>query len=173
MSTAPVLKSSDLSSNRSSALPANTLQIVLFYDGKGTSALSFETVDATGALSWTTIKDITKFDTGIVSKEYSIEGCTPTGNFVVEGVTADGVVDGLAFGLFWRDARSCYHVLRSNSSALSTIASYVSAWPLGMNNTVFATRAPQITDPYARETALAIISGAKLLANGKHSLTVY
>ncbi len=173
MATAPVYVSADLSSNRSSGLKANRLQIVLFYDGKGTSALSFECVDSAGALSWTTIKDIPTFDTQIVTAEYTIEGCTPTGNFVVEGVTADGVVDGLAFGMFWRDARSCYHILRSNASALLSTATYVSAWPLGMNNTVFATRAPQVTDGYARETALAVISGAKLLANGKHSLTVY
>lgn len=173
MANAPVYKSDDLSSNRYSALPANTLQVIAFYDGKGTCALSFETVDASGASSWTTIKDITKFDTRIITREYSIEGCTPTGNFVVEGVVADGVVDGLAFGFFWRDARSCYHILRSNSSVGSTAANFVSAWPLGMNNTVFAPRVPQVTDGYARETALAVISGAKLLANGKHSLTVY
>ena len=30
-----------------------------------------------------------------------------------------------------------------------------------------------VTDGYARETALAVISGAKLVANGKHELTVY
>jgi len=173
MSNAPVFKSTDLSSNRYSALPASTLQVVCFYDGKGSAALSFETEDSSGNRSWTTIKDIVKFDTKITTAEYSIEGCTPTGNFVVEGVTADGVVDGLAFGLLWRDARSCYHILRSNSSSLVSAACFVSAWPLGMNNTVFAPRVPQMTDGYARETALAVISGAKLVANGKHELTVY
>ncbi len=173
MANAPVYKSADLSSNRSSALPANTLQIVCFYDGKGEAALSFETVDSAGNSTWTTVKGIPKFDTKIVTAEYSIEGCTPTGNFVVEGVTADGVVDGLAFGLLWRDARSCYHILRSNSSSLVSAACFVSAWPLGMDNTVFASRVPQVTDGYARGTAFAVISGAKLVANGKHSLTVY
>lgn len=173
MASIPVFKSADLSSNRSSALPASTLQVICFYDGAGTSALSFETEDSAGNRSWTTIKDIPAFGTKIVTAEYSIEGCTPTGNFVVEGVTANGVVDGLAFGLFWRDARSAYHILRSNSNSAVTTASFVSAWPLGMNNTVFAPRVPQVSDGYARETALAVISGAKLLANGKHELQVF
>lgn len=173
MANAPVYKSDDLSSNRGSALPVNTLQVICFYDGKGTATLSFETVDGSGASSWTTIKDIAKFDTVITTKQYSIEGCTPTGVFVVEGVSADGVVDGLAFGLLWRDARGVYHILRSNAKSSATTANFVSAWPLGMNNTVFAPRVPQVTDGYARETALAVISGARLCDNGKHSLTVY
>ena len=138
-----------------------------------TSPVSFETIDSAGNLSWTTLKGIVKFDTKITTAEYSIEGCSLTGNFVVEGVTADGVVDGLAFGLMWKDARGCYHILRSNSSALLTSATFVSAWPLGMDNSTFAGRVPQVTDGYARGTAFAVISGAKLLANGKHSFTVY
>lgn len=169
----PVYVSDDLRSNRSSGLPASTLQIVLFYDGKSTVTFLFETRDGSGNLSWTSVRAIPKFDTQIVTKEYTIEGCTPTGNFVVEGATPDGVVDGLAFGLFWRDGKNGYHILRSNSDAVSTVAPYVSAWPLGMNSTVFATRAPQVTDGFSRETALAVISGAKLLASGKYSLTVY
>lgn len=173
MTTAPVYKSADLSSNRSSALKTSTLQVICFYDGQGTTALSFETIDSAGNLAWTTIKDIPNFGTQIITAEYSIEGCSPTGNFVVEGVVANGVVDGLAFGLFWRDARNSYHILRSDSKQTGTVANFVSAWPLGMNNTVFAPRVPQVTDGYARETALAVISGARLLPNGKHSLTVY
>ena len=173
MTTAPVYSSANLSSNRSSALKSNTLQLVLFYDGSGRAVFSFETVDAAGNLTWTTVKDIPKFDTQILTAEYRIEGSTPTGNFVVQYATPDGMVDGLAFGLFWRDARGVYHILRSNSAQTGTVANFVSAWPLGMGSTVFATRAPQVTDGYAQETALAVISGARLLPNGKYSLTVY
>ena len=60
-----------------------------------------------------------------------------------------------------------------NGVAKGTIADFVSAWPLGMNSAVFAPRVPQVTDGYAQETALAVISGAKLLPNGKHSLQVF
>lgn len=173
MSTAPVYKSADLTSNRYSAMPSNTLQIVAFYDGSGTAALSFETKDSAGNLSWTTLKGIARFDTAISTAEYSVEGCSLTGNFVVEGVTADGVVDGLAFGLMWKDSKGYYHILRSNSTVLLGTATFVSAWPLGMDNSTFAGRVPQVTDAYARGTAFAVISGARLLANGKHSFTVY
>lgn len=163
----------DLSSNRSSALPNGTLQLVAFYDGSGLATLSFETKDTNGALSWTTVKDIPSFSTQIVTKQYTLKGEVPTGNFVIEGVVANGVVDGVAFGLLWRDLSGGYHILRSNGVAKGTIADFVSAWPLGMNNTVFAPRVSQVTDGYARETALAVISGAKLLPSGKHSLQVF
>ena len=163
----------NLSSNRSSALPNGTLQLVAFYDGSGVASLSFETQDTNGAVSWTTVKDIPKFSTQIVTKQYTIKGEVPTGNFVIEGARADGVVDGVAFGLFWRDLSGGYHILRSNGVAKGTIADFVSAWPLGMNSAVFAPRVPQITDGYAQETALAVISGAKLLPTGKHSLQVF
>ena len=42
-----------------------------------------------------------------------------------------------------------------------------------MDNTVFASRAPQVTDSFSRGTAFAVISGAKLLADGNYNLTVY
>lgn len=172
MST-PTFKTENLTSNRYSGLPVNTLQVVAFYDGKGTAAVNIEYKDSAGATGWITVKGIPKFDTKIVTQEFSTGGVTLTGNFTVEGVTADGVVDGLAFGLLWRDSRGAYHILRSNSSASASAACFVSAWPLGMNSDTFYIRAPQVTDPFARETALAVISGAKLIANGAHSLTVY
>ncbi|MBK9368839.1 MAG: hypothetical protein IPN01_21485, partial [Deltaproteobacteria bacterium] len=54
-----------------------------------------------------------------------------------------------------------YHILRSNGVAKGTIADFVSAWPLGMNSAVFAPAFPGHRR-LRPETALAVISGAKL-----------
>lgn len=174
MAATPVLTTDNLSSNRGNGMPADTLQLVLFYDGQGTATFSFEYLDSSGGRGWSSVTGIPKFDRQIVTKQYAMNGCTPTGNFTVSEVVADGAVDGLGFGILWRDVKSCYHVLRSNSPVLSPGANFVGAWPLGgMSNTVFAARAPQLTDGFAQETALAVLSGAKLLGNGKHNLTIY
>ena len=84
----------------------------------------------------------------------------------------NGVVDGLAFGLMWRDGDQHYHILRSNAPQPIKTASFVGAWPLGMNHSTFASRAPQLTDWCARETAFAVICGAKLLLDGKYRIDV-
>jgi len=173
MSLVPTFVSSDLSSNRNNALPADTLQIVLFYDGARTCSFSAEYMAADGTLGRIAIDGIQPFSTVIPTAQYTLNGARLTGNFSVKGVVANGVVDGLAFGLFWRDAEGHFHILRSNSADKARGAAFVSAWPLGMDNSVFASRAPQVTDGFARGTAFAVISGAKLLADGNYSLTVY
>ncbi|MEM9461336.1 MAG: hypothetical protein AAGF11_44640 [Myxococcota bacterium] len=169
---APIHLTDDLTSNRFSRLPAGRLQIVLFYDGRGEATFGFEYMEPSGSVGWITIPAIPPFSR-IVTKEYDLKGCTPTGNFVVEGAVPNGVVDGLAFGLLWRDDKQRYHILRSNGPGPASMASFVSAWPLGMNHGTFASRAPQLSDWCARETAFAVISGAKLLPDGKYQLAVH
>lgn len=171
--TTPIFQSPDLSSNRGNALPKDTLQLVLFYDGSNTCSFAYEYRDVNGNTGWIAIDGIQAFGVEIKTAQYQLNGAALTGNFRVKGVQANGVVDGLAFGLFWRDVKGNYHILRSNSAAPVASACFVSAWPLGMNNTVFAPRVPQVSDPFARETALAVISGAKLLPDGQYALDVY
>ncbi|MCA9655109.1 MAG: hypothetical protein H6712_26620 [Myxococcales bacterium] len=169
--SAPTYLSDDLSSNRFSRLPANRLQLVLFYDGRGEATFGFEYKDPSGTVGWINVPGVPPFDR-IMTKEYDLRGCTLTGNFVVEGVVPNGVVDGLAFGLMWRDGDQHYHILRSNAPQPIKTASFVGAWPLGMNHSTFASRAPQLTDWCARETAFAVICGAKLLLDGKYRIDV-
>ena len=169
--SAPTFVTDNLSSNRFSRLAAGRLQITLFYDGRDEAGFGFEYQESNGTRGWITISGIPSFD-HIITKEYDLHDCTLTGNFVVEGVAPNGVVDGLAFGLFWRDQKQSYHILRSNSSHSTRTASFVGAWPLGMNHKIFATRAPQVKDWCARGTAFATICGAKLLPNGKYHLPI-
>lgn len=168
---APTFQTADLSSNRFSAMPHDTLQIVLFYDGNNSCTFAFEYKNASG-VGVVTVEEIKPFGTEIKTVQYAMNGTTLTGRFWVKGVQANGVVDGLAFGLYLRDVKGNYHILRSNSAGVAPQACFVSAWPLGMNNSVFAPRVPQMSDPYARETALAVISGAKLLPDGQYTIDV-
>lgn len=171
--TMATFQSDMLSSNRSNALPNGTLQLVCYYDGNDIALLSFETWGPNG-LTTTQVK-VPAFQTGvIVTKQYSIKGEVPTGNFTVANVVNNGVVDGVAFGMFWRDDNGGYHILRSNGVARAGAADCVCAWPLGgLDATAFALKATATTDPFARETALAVLSGAKLLPNGWHSIQVF
>ena len=81
--------------------------------------------------------------------------------------------DGLAFGLFWREERGGYHILRSNSATPAPAANFVGAWPLGgWSADRFMQKVTAGTDGFARETALAVISGAKLLPDGDYAIPV-
>lgn len=158
------------SSNRSNALPVDTLQIVCFYDGNGTCTLEFECLDVNGTTAYVSLPGLAQFDVSIRLAQYKLNGSRLTGNFRVSGVQANGVVDGLAFGLLWRDAQG-FHILRSNSATPTPAACYVGAWPLGgWDATRFLSKVPAAIDGFARETALAVICGAKLLPNGAYSI---
>jgi hypothetical protein len=68
-----------------------------------------------GTTAYVSLAGIAQFDVAIKTAQYGLNGSRLTGNFRVSGVQANGVVDGLAFGLFWRDAQG-FHILRSNSA---------------------------------------------------------
>ena len=169
----PTLQAPEVfASNRYSALPVDTLQVVGFYDGSGTSTLEFECLDVNGTTAYVSLAGIAQFDVAIKTAQYTLNGSRLTGNFRVSGVLANGVIDGLAFGLFWRDVQG-YHILRSNSATPTPAACYVGAWPLGgWDATRFLSKVSARIDGFARETALAVICGAKLLPNGAYSIQV-
>jgi len=187
-SAQPVLLGEDLTSNRFDNLPADRAQVVAFYDGAetGETALGIEFQQAPGpgfvpeAISaadtrqprrvWIWIRGLRKFDNVIETREYELNGWGPTGRFKVRKVTPDGVVDGVAFGLFWKDVEGRYRLLQSNDDTPTFDARFVCGWPLGMNDATFAARTPQVTDAFAREQAKMGICGAKLLGGGLYSI---
>ncbi len=156
----------DLTSNRHSALPEGTLQLTAFYDGNGQADLGVQVKDmATGDIEWIDVQ-VPPFGIQIPTWEFDLTGHEPTGLFHVGNVVENGVIDGLAFGIFWRDDDANYHHLQSNNAQAEYIATYASAWPLGMNDIVFASRTPQLSDSFGREQARMMLYGAKLLKNG-------
>ncbi|MEW6736022.1 MAG: hypothetical protein AB1489_32305 [Acidobacteriota bacterium] len=168
----------NLQSNRFDGMAAGTLQVVILYDGATTntpllrihlnngSSITIGGSNPGGAID--------KFTQQIETRQYSIGSLQPTGAFTISGMVGDGVIDGLAFGVFWKDSSGYYHVLKSNSNLSVTGATFVSAWPIGMDTATFNARVPQVTDGFAREQAFMTITGAKLLPNnGTYSVSVY
>lgn len=166
----------DFTSNRGNALPLGRLQVVLFYDGDGAS--SPELTVGVGVDQHIRIGGdnaggpIHSFGHTIETREYALYDCVPNGLFTVAGVVPNGVIDGLAFGLFWRDANGHFTLLKSNAVATASGANFVGMWPLGSSRESFTERTPQITDNFARETARATIIGAALIDNGHLELAI-
>ena len=164
----PIYRTANLTSNRFSALPNETLQIVLFYDGAGTATIEFRYQRNDGSHGWLRLNQIPKYTTKIETHEYDLNGCQLTGEVNVIGVQPDGVVDGLAVGLYWRSASGNYHLHQSTSVAVSSPSDYVGAWPMALSDASFQQRMPQVTDGNGRAQARAAIMGAKLLRNGSY-----
>ncbi len=171
----PIYLTDDLTSNRSGALPRETLQVVAFYDGDqpGGVELRFETIDIQGQVCWETIDQLDVFTNSIASREYDLNGVKLTGNFEVVGVVPNGTVDGLAFGLYWKDSADNYHILKSNQASPIGISDFVGGWPVAMGEGTFAARTPQITDGNARAQARATIHGAAMLPDGVYTIPIY
>lgn len=162
----------DFPGNRGDSIPAGTLNVVLFYDGDAASEVEVRLGltdggqiligrDAPGGV-------IDKFGEQIETRVYRTSGCTISGDYEVEGVVPDGVIDGLAIGVLDRDAQGLFRTWQSSRSEPVGRADFVGMWPLGFSNETFSARTPQITDGYGRETAQALIIGAQLVGNGSH-----
>ena len=95
-----------------------------------------------------------------------MSGYRLTGVVTVDGVVADGVIDGVAFGLFWKDDLGVYHHHRSTSDVAVTAAAFVGMWPIGVNCNNLDALTPQVRDGHAREQVRSMIFGAKYLGNG-------
>ena len=172
----PVFLGEDLSSNRRNALPPDTMQVVIFYDGAGTSAdltIELEKPAEPPELRdpwYVTITGLRKFNRVIETREYALGGYQPTGHFFIEGAVPDGVIDGVAFGVYWKNRAGNYHVLKSNDNRPAPTARFVCGWPLAMSPETFAKRTPQISNAGGRQSAQMAICGAKLLDNGWYFL---
>jgi hypothetical protein len=167
----------NFSSMRSDGVPRGTLQLVLFHDGRaGKMTLRLEIRSrATIATSWIEVSGIepSTSDGGrIETREIDMSGFELTGEFEVEGVVPNGVIDGLAFGLLRRDDDGAYRVLRSVSPHPPRRACFVGAWPIQLSQRQFTARTPQLADGAARAQARMLISGAEYLDDGRYLMAV-
>jgi hypothetical protein len=163
--------SDDFTSNRSSAMPNGTLQVTSWYDGRGIGGrLGIELIHNGGDTAWIDVKQVPPFGLGVTTFEYDITGYQPTGNFIVKRILPNGVIDGLAFGLFWKDDNGNYHHIQSVDATPAPISNYVGAWPIGLNDSFFADLTPQLTSGYGREQARMMLYGAKYLTTGCYKI---
>lgn len=163
--------------DRSGALPADTLQVVAFYDGDGVASLDIHLIDPiTGDCCVLTVGGLV--NTIISTDEYYTYGYVPTGVFDISGVVPNGSVDGVAFGLYWRDTAGVRWLLRSRTiGGAASGPNFVGGWPLALDETNWDGRMPQLAFPnacysssydafVARRQAQMTVSGAQLLGNG-------
>ncbi|MEL7298286.1 MAG: M56 family metallopeptidase, partial [Pseudomonadota bacterium] len=124
-----------MSSMRHEGPPAGTIQVVLFYDGAPTTGSFFdiEIVSATtGAGFWSRTTQLPKFDTEVPMWELRVAaGYKPSGRVRVGGLVKDGYVDGLAYGVVWRDHDRDYYLFRSSTPEPVDYPNAVCHWPLG------------------------------------------
>ena len=159
----------DLTSNRFDGLPANRLQVALFYDGEPATlaTLKIQVLDTiSGSLAWLSLQ-ATVFSDRVATGEFDMNGIEPTGVFHVDGVVPNGVVDGLAFGILYKDSNRRYHHVQSGTNDGSSRTMHVGAWPLA--GTLIM---PQVSDANGRAQARTVLFGARLMENGCHYLPI-
>lgn len=160
-------------SDRFSALPADRMQVIAFYDGDGSAAtlaiqLRHPVTDERCVLTVNNLSNTT-----ILTNEYVMNGFEPTGLFEISGVVTNGSVDGVAFGLYWRNAAGDRRMLRSSEPGNGGTPNFVGGWPLALSEADWDARMPQlagggVTGSVARRQAQCTLSGAQLLGNGTH-----
>jgi hypothetical protein len=178
----PVFVGEQLTSNVSSGIPFDTLQVVATYDGNPSPdlALCIQYEDySTGVQDWITIDASHPFPIGDLGTkfstyEYDLMDNFPTGRFVVRGVIPNGVVDGIVFGIFWRDNVGGYHMLKSNSDQANTTNDFFGIWPIGFaSSATWAQRATGCNnDGNCLIQAQSTLLGAKLLGDGFYSIGI-
>lgn len=165
----------DIAGNRFDAVPSGTVQVVVFYDGvdHGEVEVELGLVDG-GSLfigGEAAGGPIGVFGDQIATRQFAVDQCALSGSYTVSGATPNGVVDGVAIGLLWRDADGGFTMWKSARSHAESRADFVGLWPLGFSRQLFGERTPQITDSFGRELAIAAITGAQLVGNGSHHFT--
>ncbi|MFN8491542.1 MAG: S8 family serine peptidase [Caldilineaceae bacterium] len=175
-------RTQNLTADTNDALPNNTVQVAIWYDGVINASLpTLVQIEyrnpATGSLSWLTIGNasdpggaIHRFDQRIDTREYNLGACTLTGKVQISNVTADGTIDGVALGIYSKDSSGRYRLLHSQSTTLNTISDYVGSWRIPVTDAVLTARTSQVTNSSAREQVRMMIVGAKLLGNGQYTL---
>lgn len=162
----------DLDGNRGNSVPRNTVQVVVFYDGRDHGEVEVRIGLEDGG--WLPIgRDapggaIDVFGKRIETRQFDLGACALTGQFDIAGVTPNGVVDGVAIGVLWRDSAGGYTMRKSAEAGAVSGADFIGLWPLGFSGATFAERTDHISDPYGREVARAVITGAQLLDNGTY-----
>lgn len=163
----------DLTGNRSNMLATGRMQVVLFYDGDPDSSpelrIGIGEDDEVMIGGDRAGGGIETFGRSIETREYQLYDCAPNGSFTVSGVVPNGVIDGLAFALLWRDDRGRFTMIKSNTVS-SAGATYVGMWPLGFSRDSFTERTPQVSTSVGRETARGLVTGSALMPNGSYQL---
>lgn len=176
----PTFSRVDITSDRFGAMPLDTLQIVALYDGDEVADLTIQLRDTQSTACFYITVRVYPFGSqpGIRTEEWNLDGYLPTGRVTIANVQANGVIDGVAFGLQWRDVAGDRTLLRSRKAPANNSGTpdFVGGWPLAFSQAQYdamlddisnSTNYPSAFDQFvAQRQAQMIISGAQLLDNG-------
>lgn len=158
-------------------LSPDRMQVVATYDGDpSTPQLTIHLINPTsGACCQVVVGPIPSFGTQVLTAEYDLNGFVPTGEFDVSGVVPNGVIDGIAFGLYWRDAAGDRWLLRSRKfpPGNSGMPDYFGNWPIAMSDKQFNALVPQLVGPdvfVQQSQARITIYGSQMLGNGSYGI---
>lgn len=159
--------------DRSSAFPVDTLQIVAVYDGLGTADLHIKVQHpVTGHCCDIDVLGISV--STITAVEYALNGYEPVGQFTISNVQPDGVIDGVAFGLYGRRGNGERFIFRSSDLASGAgTPNFVGGWPVAWSQADWDSKLTLPNTNYdefvARRQAQITLSGAQFLDNGVYS----
>jgi len=157
----PVFVGNDFVYNRFDAMPAEEINIAAYYDGSGNAELGIK-VDCAGTAEWIMVGPLTA---GVIETvAYDLNGCTVDGRAGVRDVVPNGVVDGIAFGVFWKDANGDSHIHKSTGDMGGQAV--MGIWPLGFasDSAWISGAAPNIVN--GTEIVRSLIPGSVLMDNG-------
>lgn len=159
-------KSSPLTSNRYSALAPGTAQVVVFYDGNDSENLivELEYLRPNGTVGVLAHTHLAPFNRSIAMEQWNMFGSKFTGKISVRGTVPNGVIDGVAVGVFFKDHSRAHHVYKTAPLPNPT-ATFFGMWPLGMPIEEFSHKT-QVTDPFILQQGYATLSGAALVGDG-------
>ena len=169
--------SNNFTSNRGYAMPNNRLQVAIWYDGNYNPALTVQVQyhDSTGNTGLITIGGaasggaLQPYGVKINTREYDLGGCEVSGIISVSGVLPNGVIDGVAVGMYHKNASGRHRLLQSKGLVTNTASDFVGAWPIQLDDNNFRTWTPDIgpsTYEVARFQARMAIVGAQYVQDG-------
>ncbi len=168
--------------DRFGALPSDRMQVVAVYDGNvnptAPPSLSIECRHPTTLECFQIAVPVPSSagPNSIVAEEFVMNGFEPTGRVTVGGVLPNGVIDGVAFGLYVRDVNGDRWILKSGALGLATgnFPNFIGGWPVAWNESTWDSYLPQMApflpvgyDEFvARRQAQMTLAGAQMLPNG-------
>jgi hypothetical protein len=161
-SASPILVGNDFSYNAGNGMPAEELAIAAYLDGNAGAELGIK-VDCAGTTEWLMVGPLTP---GVIETvTYDLNGCTVAGRAGVRNVVGNGVVDGFAFGLLWKDTAGDMHIAKSDADRAGN-NHVMGVWPLGFasDSAWISGAAPNIVS--GTEILRTLIPGAVLVDNG-------
>jgi hypothetical protein len=158
----------DFTYNQYNGMPANELAVAAYYDGDGQASAGIEVFCAGSGREWIVLEGLTA---GLQTFAYDLQDCLPTGKLGVRDGVPNGVVDGVAISMFYKDSAGDAHILRSNEARAGQHV--LGVWPTGFasDSAWIDAAAPQVSG--GRHILRTILPGSVLLSNGVHRLTAF